>query len=120
MIPIASDPSTMLFLLLAGHAVADYPLQGQFLAEAKNRHTMLGKVYWPHALAAHSVIHGGFVTAITGSAALGLAEALAHGVTDWMKCEGRFGLNTDQAIHIACKIAWFTLAIAAGHSAQPG
>jgi hypothetical protein len=33
-----------------------------------------------------------------------------------MKCEGRFSLNTDQAIHIACKIAWFALAIAAGPS----
>ena len=64
------------------------------------------------------MIHGGFVTAITGSALLGVAEAVAHGVTDWMKCEGRFSLNTDQAIHIACKIAWFALAIAAGPSSQ--
>ena len=114
MLPLTHDPATMFFLLLVGHAIADYPLQGQFLAEGKNRHTTLGKVYWPHALAAHSIIHGGFVTAITGSAALGVAEAMAHGVTDWVKCEGRISLNTDQAVHIACKVVWFSLAITAG------
>jgi Protein of unknown function (DUF3307) len=114
MLPVTHDPATMLFLLLAGHAIADYPLQGRFLAEGKNRHTMLGKISWPHALAAHSVIHGGFVVAVTGSAALGVAEVLAHGVTDWVKCEGHISLNTDQAIHIACKILWLCLAIAAG------
>src|SRR5205814_4839648 len=99
--PLTHDTATMLFLLLAGHASADYPLQGQCLAEGKNRHTALGKVYWPHALAAHSIIHSGFVTAITGSAALGVAEAVVHGVTDWVKCESRISLNMDQAIHIA-------------------
>ncbi len=114
MLPLTHDPATMLFLLLAGHAIADYPLQGRFLAEGKNRHTTLGREYWPHALAAHAVIHGGFVVAVTGSAALGVAETVAHGITDWMKCEGHIGLNTDQAIHIACKIVWLSLAIAAG------
>jgi hypothetical protein len=87
MLPLTHDPATMLFLLLAGHAIADYPLQGSFLAEGKNRHTTLGREYWPHALAAHAVIHGGFVVAVTGSAALGIAETVAHGITDWMKCE---------------------------------
>jgi len=52
------------------------------------------------------------------SAALGVAEAVAHGVTDWMKCEGRISLNTDQAIHLACKIVWFRLVIAAGPPTQ--
>jgi hypothetical protein len=96
----------LLFLLLAGHALADYPLQGQYLATGKNRHTDLGRSIWPHALAAHSLIHGGVVALLTGSVLLGLAETMAHAVTDWLKCEGKIGFNTDQAIHVACKLAW--------------
>lgn len=96
-------------LLLAGHALADYPLQGQFLADGKNRHTTLGRTFWPHALTAHALIHGGMVTALTGSAALGAAETVVHWVTDWLKCEGKIGLHTDQAIHVACKLVWFAL-----------
>lgn len=99
----------LLFLLLAGHALADYPLQGQFLAEGKNRHTELGKVYWPHALAAHALIHGGVVTILTGSAVLGVAETALHALIDWLKCERRIGLHADQALHVACKFLWFAL-----------
>lgn len=107
---LAFDGPALLLLLLAGHALADYPLQGAFLAEAKNRHTPAGAALWPHALAAHSLIHGGMVTLLTGSALLGAAETAAHAATDWAKCEGRIGYHADQAIHVACKVAWFALA----------
>jgi len=96
----------LLAMLTFAHALADYPLQGPFLSEAKNRNTSLGKMFWPHALGAHSVIHGGFVLLLTGSLVLTLAETVIHAVTDWLKCEGHIGLNTDQAIHIGCKILW--------------
>lgn len=95
-----------LAMMVFAHALADYPLQGPFLSEAKNRNTALGKIFWPHALAAHSVIHGGFVLLLTGSFVLFLVEAVIHAVTDWLKCEGRIGLNTDQAVHIGCKLVW--------------
>lgn len=101
----------VLALLVFAHFLADYPLQGDFLAQAKNRNTDLGKMFWPHALTAHSVIHGGFVMLITGSVWLGLAEAVVHGVTDAAKCDNRITLNTDQFIHIACKVAWATIII---------
>jgi hypothetical protein len=101
---------SLLLLLLAGHALADFPLQGRFLAEGKDRHTAIGRIWWPHALAAHSLIHGGFVTILTGSAALGFAEAAAHWLTDWLKCEGKIGVHVDQTIHLACKVLWFLLA----------
>ena len=52
------------------------------------------------------VIHGGIVYLLTGSLALGLIETFAHGLIDFAKCEGKIGLNTDQALHIACKIAY--------------
>jgi len=97
---------TFLFLLWFAHCLADYPLQGDFLANAKNRNTELGKVYWPHALLAHSTIHGGFVMLITGSVWLGLLELVIHGITDFLKCEGKIDLDVDQMIHYLCKCIW--------------
>jgi hypothetical protein len=102
--------ASLLLVLLAGHALADFPLQGRFLAEGKNRHTSVGRLWWPHALTAHALIHGGFVTILTGSAALGLAEVAAHWLTDWLKCEGKIGVHVDQTIHLVCKLIWFLLA----------
>lgn len=103
---MTADFSMMLFLLIAGHAVADYPLQGEYLSVAKNRHTEAGKIIWPHALMAHAFIHGGFVALITGNVWIGLAETVAHAATDWFKCEGKISFLTDQAVHIGCKLLW--------------
>ncbi|SIT25252.1 DUF3307 domain-containing protein [Achromobacter sp. MFA1 R4] len=100
----------MIFLLVVAHALCDYPLQGDFLARAKDRNTKLGKMFWPHALFAHSMIHGGAVLLITGLLPLAIAEVIIHAVTDWLKCEKRIGLNTDQAIHLLCKIVWAAVA----------
>jgi hypothetical protein len=97
----------LLFLLVAGHFLADYPLQGQFLAEAKSRHTKLGGVYWLHALTGHSFIHGGVVAILTGSVILGIAETVVHWITDWLKCENKISLHQDQAIHLLSKVVWF-------------
>jgi hypothetical protein len=110
--PFTTDPAMLGMLLVVGHALADYPLQGEFLAEGKNRHTAIGKVFWPHALTAHALIHGGFVAVITGSAMLGAAETVIHWITDWLKCEGRISLNQDQAIHVACKAVWLAWVLA--------
>lgn len=97
------------FLMLVGHALADYPLQGDFLARAKNHAAPLPGVPWGQALVWHAAIHAGFVGVITGSIALGLCEFVAHTVTDHLKCAGRISFNTDQAIHVACKVAWCAL-----------
>lgn len=96
----------MLLLLIVGHALADYPLQGDFLAKAKNRATPITGVPWYHGLLAHAAIHGGFVGVITGSAALGAAEFIAHCIIDDMKCMGRISYNADQVLHVTCKIVW--------------
>lgn|SRR5690625_5283055 len=101
----------IMFLLIAAHALADYPLQGDFLAQAKNRHTDIGKHIWPHGLIAHSFIHGGFVFVVTGSAVLGVFEIVAHAVTDWLKCENKISYTVDQAIHIGCKVLWSALIV---------
>lgn len=96
-------------LLVAGHAVADYPLQGDFLARAKNRLDPVPGVPFYQALGAHAVMHGGMVGLITGSLTLGLAEAAIHALIDDTKCAGRLTFNQDQAAHIACKGLWCVL-----------
>lgn len=96
--------------LLLAHALADYPLQGDFLSKAKNRTAPIPGVPWQQALGAHAVIHGGFVGAITGLWWLGVAEAVAHWLTDDAKCRGRISFNQDQAIHVACKVLWVAIA----------
>lgn len=97
-------------LLIAGHAIADYPLQGDFLAKAKSRVSPIPGFPWWQALGAHAAIHGGFVAAITGLWWLFIPEAVIHFVTDDAKCRGKINLNQDQAIHLACKAAWVVVA----------
>lgn len=105
--------ATIFALLVFAHNLADYPLQSDFLAQGKNRNTPIGKVFWPHCLAAHSIIHGGFVGVITGSIWLAVAETLIHAATDFAKCEGKISMRTDQTIHYLCKALW--AAVAVGH-----
>jgi hypothetical protein len=93
-------------LLVVGHFLADYPLQGEFLATGKNRTKPIPGIPFWHPMTAHSVIHGGFVGVITGSLWLGLSETVIHWITDDAKCRGKIGYNTDQAIHIGCKVLW--------------
>lgn len=94
---------TVFGLLIVAHALADYPLQGDFLARAKNPMAPITGVPWYQALAAHSIIQAGFVWVITGSALFGAIEFLIHGLTDYAKCTNRINFNADQAIHIGCK-----------------
>lgn len=102
----------VLFYLLFAHSLADYPLQGDFLAQGKNRNTGLGKIYWPYALSSHAIIHGGFVLMITHNIYLGLAETVIHAGTDWLKCENKITMLMDQFIHYSCKIMWAVIFIA--------
>lgn len=96
----------VLLILISAHALCDYPLQGDFLANGKNHKKPIAGVPFYQPLAAHSAIHAGAVGVITGSIWLGLAEFVVHAATDWTKCEGKIGYNADQAIHIGCKVLW--------------
>lgn len=100
----------LLFLLLAAHALCDYPLQGDFLAKAKNRVAPLPGIPWFQALGAHALIHGGAVALLTGIWWLGLAEAVAHFVIDDAKCRNRLTFNADQLLHGLCKVVWALVA----------
>lgn len=88
------DWPTMLFMLFVGHALADFALQTDFMARAKNRNTDIGKDHWHVALPAHALIHGGFVMLFTGTPLVALLEVLAHTAIDAIKCEGKISFCT--------------------------
>lgn len=99
----------MLFLLFAGHAICDYPLQGDFLAKGKNLNTPIPGMAWQQLMLAHCLIQAGAVLLITGSVWLAVGELVIHYITDVSKCMGKIDFNTDQAIHYACKMIWVAL-----------
>jgi hypothetical protein len=96
----------ILLLLLAGHAICDYPLQGEFLAKGKNINTPIPGMGWQQLMLAHCLIHCGMVLLITGSVWMALAELVIHFITDTLKCEGVINFNQDQAVHYGCKVLW--------------
>ena len=102
---------TIFALLVFGHLLADYPLQGDFLARGKFGIPGVPRVT---ILLSHAAIHAGVVLVITGSLWLMLAEFLAHAAIDEAKIKGRLGqgeraFNIDQSLHIACKAMWCAL-----------
>lgn len=107
-----TDTIAMLAALIGAHAVCDYPLQGDFLARAKNRFAPIPGVPWFQALGAHASIHGLAVGIVTGIWWLGLLEAVSHFIIDDLKCSGRLSFNGDQAAHVVCKLAWVAIAFA--------
>lgn len=89
--------------LVVAHLLADYPLQGDFLAGQKNNalRTSVGT----HALTAHALIQGGIVgaaCALLGYNWLGpfVLVAVTHWVIDLGKVRGRYGLTVDQLLHV--------------------
>lgn len=106
------------FGLLCGHAVADFALQPDAMAHGKNRHNRgevpPGATYtpcWAYWLTAHSLTHGTAVWLITGVWWLGLAETAVHWCIDFAKCENWTGVHADQALHVACKVAWVVILV---------
>lgn len=99
----------LLFWLLVGHAVADYPLQGDFLAKAKNAWLPIADIPWWIAMSSHCAIHAGAVALITHNYLFASLEFGIHFVIDVLKCSGRTSFATDQTLHLICKIAWVLL-----------
>lgn len=100
------------WLLIGAHFLADFPLQGDFLAKAKNHKAPIPGVPWWIALWAHSAIQGSFVGVITGSILLGFAEAFIHASIDWFKNDGSLTFGQDQALHLLSKVAWMLAILA--------
>jgi hypothetical protein len=102
----------MFLVLIAAHALCDYPLQGNFMSQFKHpdNGVIAGEKVWPWILGGHGAIHGAAVGLVTGSVVLGFAEFVAHCLTDYLKCRTYLTFGQDQAIHIACKALWVVAA----------
>lgn len=111
--PQIAGPWALLFALIIGHALADYPLQGKFLAIRKNRHIKSidytgdsPQQLWVYCLSAHSLVHAGAVWIITGSALFGFIEFVLHWLIDFAKCEKWTNFHQDQTLHLVSKLAY--------------
>ena len=111
MLTVLNQAVGLLFLMAAGHALADRPLQEGAIRAEKYAPRGVGDPRWVYGIACHSLIHGGFVAVITGLWWLGLAETLSHAAIDEAKCRRRIGQVVDQLLHGACKVAWTIVAI---------
>lgn len=108
-----------LFALCIGHALADFPLQGEYLATGKNRRLLASlqdparpEQIWFVCMSAHCLIHAGFVWIITGSPLLALVELVLHWTIDVAKCSGKTSFNQDQLMHVLCKLGYVVAASA--------
>lgn len=126
----------LMALLVFAHVLADYPMQGAFIALGKNRTKPLAGTPWYQILSAHAVMHGGMAGIVVVAAGLAgnpglfnialpvaLAETACHWLIDDWKCrsvarsceglaEGETerhcirSYNIDQSLHLACKVFW--------------
>lgn len=92
------------FLLLFGHFLADFPLQGDYIARMKIPH-LNPKENWIIVMFAHCIIHAGIVFIFTGSLLLAMIMLLSHFIIDVAKCEQYLGKSSraflyDQLLHI--------------------
>jgi hypothetical protein len=108
-----ANPLALFLALLIVHALCDYPLQGDFLSQAKNHRRPIPGVPWYQALTAHSLIQAGGVWVVTGSVKLAVFELVCHWCIDRTKCDGTTSFDTDQMLHALCKAAWVWI-VAAG------
>ena len=107
-------PLVVLFAFVVVHALADFGLQGPFLAQAKNRGADLSAYFgespppgvWVHALTAHCLMHAGGIWLVSGSVVLGAVELVLHWVIDFAKSQRIFGFHVDQALHLTCKVGY--------------
>jgi hypothetical protein len=120
-------PWALLFAMVLGHAMADYPLQGKFLAIKKNRHIKMVDYtgdtppsLWVYCLTAHSMVHAGTLWLILAAfgmphaALFSFIEMVLHWLIDFAKCERWTNFHQDQSLHMVCKLGyvavlWFGL-----------
>ena len=98
----------LLFFLMFWHALADVPLQGLYLSQAKN--PVQNTESWFSYMFCHAMIHAGGVAIVTNSIILGVCELVAHGMIDYSKCCKKISPKTDQMLHILCKVVWAFIA----------
>lgn len=94
----------LFFTLLAGHYLADYALQTEFMATRKA--DALKNAVGFHALTAHAAIQGLVAGLLSQNFTVGAIVALTHWLIDLGKAsKGLYGINIDQTLHILVLLA---------------
>jgi hypothetical protein len=106
---VQQGPVALFAAFVVMHVLADFPLQGDYIAKQKARRQADSYSVWIVALTAHCVIHAGAVWLVSGSLALGGVELMLHALIDIGKGEEKFGLVADQLLHVACKLGYTLL-----------
>jgi hypothetical protein len=101
-----SGPFALFFAFTIAHALADFPLQGDYLARMKRRDQSDNPSEWIIPLTAHSLVQAGGVWIVSGSPLIAATELCLHWLIDLAKGEGKFGYLTDQLLHLICKVAY--------------
>lgn len=101
---------SQLLQLWALHFLCDFPLQGDFLARAKNHRTTVPGTPWWLCLFAHAFIQAAAV-ALVLPLRFAVAELVTHLTLDWAKNQGllgrgQLGFTIDQATHLALKVIY--------------
>lgn len=96
----------MFFQLVMGHYLADFALQSDWMAKFKAPKSF---PYWLHVMTAHCAIQALSVWLITHSWVFTAMEFFGHFAIDVLKCKGKIGFGTDQALHISMKLLYVSL-----------
>jgi hypothetical protein len=89
--------------LLIGHYLADFT-QTDYMVSAKSPTT---SPVWIHVMSAHCAIQAGTVLLATNRVDLAVCEFVCHFIVDYLKCREIIGFNTDQSIHLFCRLVWW-------------
>lgn len=107
---------TLLIYLVGGHFLCDFPLQGEFMSQAKNPFKRMEGVPAKMILFGHSSIHCAMVTYLTGLWYLGIIELISHCIIDYTKCKGLISFQTDQFLHLEFKVVYVGIVMVVSQS----
>lgn len=99
----------MIFQLIFGHIVADFVLQNDFMAKAKNHVKPIEGIPPLLILSYHSFIHSFVVYLITGKVSFAIFEFIAHFLLDFAKNARILTFSQDQFGHLVCKVGYYGL-----------
>lgn len=106
---VQQGPLALFAAFVVIHALADFPLQGDYLSRQKSRRRADSRSDWIVALIAHCVIQAGGVWLVSGSLAFAAAELILHSFIDLGKGEEKYGIVADQILHLIVKLAYVVL-----------
>jgi hypothetical protein len=87
-------------MLVAGHYLADYALQTEFMAKSKRSVFIKSEGF--HALTAHAFIHGLTAGLLSQRLSIGVIVGITHWLIDFGKAtKNWYGINVDQFLHIS-------------------